>query len=70
MDHNVVEFLEVIDIPISVHWLILSKVVFDKVQLQVTKKDMMRNHLLTYTYIMLSFDRNTLPDNNGVTEFA
>ena len=69
MHHDVVEFLEVIDIPISVHWLILSKVVFDKVQLQVTKRhDEIPSK--DFTYIMLSFDRNTLPDNNGVTEFA
>ena len=68
MNHNVVEFLKVIDVPIGIHGLILSEIVFDEVQLQVTKRD--DDHVKVNTYIVLSFDRNTLPDNDGVTEFA
>ena len=38
MNHNVVEFLKVIEIPIGIHWLILSKIILDEVELQVTKR--------------------------------
>ena len=69
MDHDILEFSQVVSVPITVHWLGFFQIVLDQINLY---KISYRNTFMIkcVTYEMSFLNGSSLPDYYGVAEFA